>query len=65
MKGRTTIIIAHRLSTLREADRLLVIDNGQLVETGNHEQLIKTDGVYAKMVDSFTKLNNLSVVSYN
>jgi ATP-binding cassette subfamily B protein len=65
MKGRTTIIIAHRLSTLRDADRLLVIDNGQLVESGKHEQLIKLDGVYAKMVQSFTKLNNLSIVSYN
>jgi ATP-binding cassette subfamily B protein len=65
MKGRTTLIIAHRLSTLRDADRLIVIDNGQIIETGKHEQLIKVNGVYAKMVDSFTKLNNLSIVSYN
>jgi ATP-binding cassette subfamily B protein len=65
MKGRTTIIIAHRLSTLRDADRLIVIDNGQLVETGKHDQLIEMNGVYAKMVESFTKLNNLSIVSYN
>ena len=50
IKGRTTIAIAHRLSTLKNADRLVVVENGQIVETGSHEQLLgKKDGVYASM----------------
>ncbi len=51
MKGRTTIAIAHRLSTLRNADRLLVIDKGKVVETGTHEDLIKLQGHYFKMLE--------------
>jgi ABC-type multidrug transport system ATPase subunit len=49
-RGRTTIAIAHRLSTLREADRILVFDGGRLTEQGSHEQLIAEDGQYAKLV---------------
>jgi ATP-binding cassette, subfamily B, bacterial HlyB/CyaB len=48
-KGRTVLIVAHRLSTLRLADRLLVLDNGRLVETGNHTALIKSGGRYASL----------------
>ena len=48
--GRTTVAIAHRLSTLRNADRILVFDNGDLVEQGSHAALIKQDGKYARMV---------------
>jgi ATP-binding cassette subfamily B protein len=51
VKGRTTIAIAHRLSTLRNADRLLVIDKGKVVETGTHEDLIKLQGHYFKMLE--------------
>jgi len=50
-KDRTTLIIAHRLSTVRAADRIIVIDDGQLVEEGTHEALIALDGVYKKLVD--------------
>ncbi len=48
--GRTTVAIAHRLSTLRNADRILVFDNGDLVEQGSHAQLIAYNGKYARMV---------------
>ena len=50
VKGRTTIAIAHRLSTLRNADRLLVIDKGKIAEMGTHEELIALEGHYFKML---------------
>ncbi|MBC7658946.1 MAG: ATP-binding cassette domain-containing protein [Chitinophagaceae bacterium] len=52
MKGRTTLVIAHRLSTVRNADRVLVIQAGEVVESGIHETLMKnTDGVYHRLVN--------------
>ena len=47
MKGRTTLIIAHRLATVLKADRILVMDSGQVVEEGTHKSLIKAKGIYA------------------
>jgi len=47
--GRTTIIIAHRLSTVRNADRIFVLERGQLCESGTHEQLLSTNGLYASL----------------
>ena len=49
LKGRTTLIVAHRLSAVKQADRALVFDNGQLVQDGSHLQLLKEDGLYASL----------------
>ena len=51
-RGRTTIIIAHRLSTVRNADRIAVVENGRICELGSHTQLMDLDGAYAKLVRS-------------
>ncbi|PID46499.1 MAG: ABC transporter ATP-binding protein [Proteobacteria bacterium] len=49
LQGRTTLIIAHRLSAVRQADRALVFENGQVIEDGQHEALIAQDGLYAQL----------------
>ncbi|MDC3123516.1 ATP-binding cassette domain-containing protein, partial [Gammaproteobacteria bacterium] len=48
-KGRTSIIIAHRLQTIQEADRVLVLDQGQVAEIGRHEELLAANGLYATL----------------
>ncbi len=55
IKGRTTLSIAHRLSTLRDAHRLVVIDNGRIVEEGTHEELEAKQGIYFKLMELQTK----------
>jgi len=51
MQGRTTICIAHRLSTVQKADRIVVLDSGRIVESGTHAELIQTRGVYCKLYE--------------
>ncbi len=48
-EGRTTLVVAHRLSTIKNADEIAVIDQGEIIEQGNHQTLIKNDGIYAKL----------------
>lgn len=52
MKGRTSFIVAHRLSTIREADIILVMKDGNIIEQGNHEELLQANGFYAELYQS-------------
>ncbi len=58
-KGRTTIAIAHRLSTLRNADRLIVLERGTVSEIGTHEELMTSKGVFYKLVETQSKINEI------
>ena len=51
-KGRTTIVVAHRLSTIKNADIIFVVENGKICESGNHEQLLKSNGRYKLLYDA-------------
>ena len=52
MKGRTTIVIAHRLSTIRDADKIYVFSDGNIAESGTHEELISNQGLYSELVQT-------------
>ena len=59
IQGRTTFAIAHRLSTLRHADRLLILEKGGIAEIGTHDELIEADGIYAKLCRMQTEMSKL------
>ncbi len=59
MKDRTTFVIAHRLSTVRKADKIIVLDNGGIAESGRHEELISRNGIYRKLHDMQFKEENV------
>ncbi|WDU84695.1 hypothetical protein [Caloramator sp. Dgby_cultured_2] len=49
MKGKTSIVISHRISAIKDCDNIIVLDEGRIVESGNHNQLIENDGLYKKI----------------
>ncbi len=51
LEGRTSLVIAHRLSTIQHADKIIVIDQGEIVESGTHQQLMEIEGVYRKLIE--------------
>jgi len=57
-EGKTVIVVAHRLSTVRGADKIVVLDNGRIIETGNHESLIANKGAYYNLVKNQLELGN-------
>ena len=52
-QGRTTLLIAHRLQTARDATRIVVVDDGRIVEDGSHDELVAAGGRYAELWDAF------------
>lgn len=62
VNGRTTFAIAHRLSTLRKADKLLILDKGKIVEQGTHNELLENNGLYKRLVDMQSQLSKIIAV---
>jgi subfamily B ATP-binding cassette protein MsbA len=52
MRDRTTFVVAHRLSTVQEADQILVLDEGKIIESGTHSELVTKQGLYRQLYDA-------------
>jgi ATP-binding cassette subfamily B protein len=62
VEGRTTFAIAHRLSTLRKADKLIILDRGEITEQGSHNELMDNNGLYKRLVDLQSELSRIKAV---
>ncbi|MHB8627255.1 MAG: ABC transporter ATP-binding protein [Aggregatilineales bacterium] len=62
LKGRTSIVIAHRLSTVRHADRIIVLRKGKIIETGNHDELLAQGGHYAELYNTYFRHQSLEYI---
>jgi ABC-type multidrug transport system fused ATPase/permease subunit len=62
MRDRSSIVIAHRLSTVRHADRIIVIQQGRIIETGTHDQLLEQGGHYAELYNTYFRHQSLEYV---
>jgi len=59
-KGRTAVVIAHRLSTVRDADQIIVLDKGKIAETGTHTSLVEKRGIYFNLVQNQLDLEKIN-----
>jgi ATP-binding cassette subfamily B protein len=57
-KGKTVLVVAHRLSTVQDADQIVVLDKGEIVETGNHRELVLAKGHYYNLIKNQLELGN-------
>jgi len=62
MAGRTAIVIAHRLSTVRFADRIIVLEKGRILEEGSHEALLESGGHYAELYDTYFRHQSVEYI---
>ena len=62
LENRTSILIAHRLSTVRSADRIIVLRQGEIIQQGNHRQLMATGGHYAELYDTYFRHQSLQYI---
>ena len=58
LNGKTVIVVAHRLSTVKDADKIVVLENGEIIEEGNHESLTGQKGKYYELVKNQLELGN-------